>query len=261
MPVKADIPNPKITPVHENMIQPPALLLAIGSVRAGKSTLMNNLIFRKKEEGFYDAQNYFDNIIVMSNSIHNDPSARFIKKACNVADHYSDGMILDLIENQKSFGERDEAPFTALFLDDILSKNMKRNSEISYLCTRYRHANIGLLGIFVQNFKSVDTIIRNNATDVIIFKQTNNKQLLGIAEEFHGQFGSMEQFIKIYKYAVSKPYAFLYLKIQEGKALQSFEKVIAIGEKLLFGNEESNEIEQKEKKEKENIDEMLSDTI
>lgn len=233
IPVKSDVPNPRILPIHPNMIAPPSLLLGIGSVRAGKTTLLNNIIFRSREDGFYDAQEYFDQILIYSNTINNDPSARFLKKACSVTDHYNDGMIAQFIAKQKDYGERDNMPFTALFLDDILGKNVKRNNEISFLCTRYRHMNIGLLGIFVQNFKSVDTIIRNNATDIIIFKQTNQKQLIGIAEEFHGQFGSIETFIKIYNIATSKPFGFLYLKIQESVALQSFERVIARGNTII----------------------------
>ena len=256
IPVKADAPNPKIKPVHPNMIQCPSLCLGIGAVRSGKTTLLNNIIFRSKEEGFYDAQTYFDEIAVMSNTINNDPSARFIKKACSVTDHYSDGMIMDLIEKQKSYGERDDAPFTALFLDDILSKNMKRNSEISFLCTRYRHLNIGLLGIFTQNLKSVDTIIRNNATDVIIFKQTNNKQLIGVMEEWSGVFGGEKNFMKIYNYATRKPFDFLYLKVYEGKALRSFEEVIADKDKLLF---DFNPIEQEIKKDKKEVKKLMKE--
>lgn len=254
VPVKSDAPNPKIKPVHPNIPQCPSLCLACGSVKSGKTTLLNNIIFRTKEEGFYDAQNYFDEIAVMSNTINNDPSARFIKKACSVTDHYSDGMITNFIESQKSYGERDDMPFTALFLDDILSKNMKRNSEISFLCTRYRHLNIGLLGIFTQNLKSVDTIIRNNATDVIIFKQTNNKQLIGVMEEWSGVYGGEKEFMKLYLYATRKPFDFLYLKVYEGKALRSFEEVIYEDHKMLINTEP---VEKEIKEEKKEVKDMI----
>ena len=262
MPVQADVPNPRIKPVHPNIPQCPCLLLGIGAVRSGKTTLLNNLIFRSQAEGFYDAQIYFDTITVMSNTINNDPSARFIKQACNVCDHYSDGMISDFILNQKKDGERDDMSFTALFLDDILSKNMKRNSEISFLCTRYRHLNIGLLGIFTQNLKSVDTIIRNNATDVIIFKQTNNKQLQGCAEEWSGVFGGEKNFYAIYEYATRKPYDFLYLKVYEGLALRSFEEVIANKQDLLFNKNNMSEINKEAKEEiKDEVNQDIDDNI
>ena len=257
IPVQADVPNPRIKPVHPNIPQCPALLLGIGAVRSGKTTLLNNLIFRTEEEGFYDAQKYFDNIVVMSNTINNDPSARFIKKACDVTDHYSDGQIMEFINNQKESGERDDMPFVALFLDDILSRNMKRNSEISFLCTRYRHLNIGLLGIFTQNLKSVDTIIRNNATDVIVHKQTNNKQLQGVIEEWSGVYGGEKNFLALYNYATSTPYSFLYLKVYEGKALKSFEEVIFDDGNMLIPSKNSKELDEQIKKETMEINEEM----
>ena len=235
LPVKEEPPDPRIKPVHPNIPQPPSLLLGIGSVKVGKTTMINSLLLQDREDGFY-GQDYFDNVTIISNTIGNDPTARFLKKAFDVKDMYRDGDILDIIKKQDSFGEKKNMPFLALMLDDVLSRNMKRNSEISYLATRFRHKNIGLLGIFVQNFKSVDTIIRNNATDVIIFRQTNNKQLLQIAEEYHGQFGTIENFMKIYKIATEGKYNFLYLKIGEGQAFRNFETMIADKENILVNN-------------------------
>lgn len=226
IPVLEEAPDPRILPVHPNIPQPPSLLLGIGAVKSGKTTLINNMLLQPREEGFYGAQDYFDETIIISNTIGNDPTARFLKRAFDIEDHYTDGYISQLIDRQKSYGEKKDMPFIALLLDDILGSNMKRNNEISYLATRYRHHNIGLMGIFTQNFKSVDTILRNNATDIIIFKQTNNKQLLQIAEEFHPVFGSLNNFIKLYYQATAGKYNFLYLKIQDGKALRNFEEVL-----------------------------------
>jgi len=235
LPVIEEPPDPRIRPVHPNIPQPPSLLLGIGSVKSGKTTMINSLLLQDREDGFY-GQDYFDQVTIISNTIGNDPTARFLKKAFDVKDMYRDGDVLEIIKKQDSYGEKKNMPFIALLLDDVLSRNMKRNNEISFLATRFRHKNIGLMGIFVQNFKSVDTIIRNNATDIIIFRQTNNKQLLQIAEEYHGQFGSMDNFMKIYKKATEGKYNFLYLKIQEGTAFRNFEEMIADKERLLFND-------------------------
>ena len=112
---------------------------------------------------------------------------------------------------------------------------MVRNNEVSFLATRYRHHNIGLMGVFTQNFKSVDTILRNNATDVIIFKQTNNKQLMQIAEEFHPPFNDIKTFLQIYHKAIEGKYNFLYLKVQDGTALKNFEEIIYENGKMIGG--------------------------
>tara|TARA_R110001606_G_scaffold4365_3_gene20354 strand:+ start:6689 stop:7459 length:771 start_codon:yes stop_codon:yes gene_type:complete len=232
LPVNAEIDDPRIKPVHPNIPQPPALLLGIGAVKSGKTTLINNLLLRPREEGFY-GQEYFDNVQIISNTILNDPTARFLRKAFDIQDYYNDGMINNLIKNQKSYGEKKDMPFIALLLDDILGSNMKRNNEVSFLATRYRHHNIGLMGVFTQNFKSVDTILRNNATDVIIFKQTNNKQLMQIAEEFHPPFNDIKTFLQIYYKATAGKYNFLYLKVQEGKALRNFEDILFEDNKMV----------------------------
>jgi hypothetical protein len=245
IPVLEEEPDPRIKPVHPYIPQPPALLLGIGAVKSGKTTLINNMLLQPREDGFYGAQDYFDNTIIISNTIGNDPTARFLKKAFEVQDHYTDGYITKLIDTQKGYGEKKDMPFIAILLDDILGSNMKRNNEISYLATRYRHHNIGLMGLFTQNFKSVDTILRNNATDVIIFKQTNNKQLLNIAEEFHPIFGSMNNFLKLYQMATAGKYNFLYLKMTEGMALKNFEEILWEDNKFV---KETNEEPSKELK-------------
>ena len=261
LPVLEDETDTRLTKyeLHPHLPQLPSMILGIGSVMSGKTTLLNSMAFQSREDGFYDFQTLFDEVHIMSNTIHNDPSARFLKKAFNVYDGYSDGMITKLVDTQKEKGHKKDMAFFALIMDDILSKSMKRNSEISYFISRYRHYNCGLCALFVQNFKNVDTLIRNNATDIIIFKQTNIKQLMGIAEEYHAQYGSIENFLRIYEIATAEKYSFLYLKQREGKAYKSFEYQIAEGPKILVDNnislksnikKEINKVE--ERKEKEN---------
>ena len=115
-----DLPN-----VHPNMIQPYSLLLGIGAVRSGKTVLINNILLRSREDGFLDAQSYFDNTIIVSNTIGNDPTCRFLKKAFEVHDHYEDGIITGIVEKQKSYGEKKNMPYISLILDDIHGSNMK----------------------------------------------------------------------------------------------------------------------------------------
>ena len=48
----------------------------------------------------------------------------------------------------------------------------------------FRHFNIQLLAYVTQSFKAIPPIVRNNATDVIIMKQSNAKELEKIMEEY-----------------------------------------------------------------------------
>jgi hypothetical protein len=177
---------------------------------------------------------------------------KFLKKTCTIHDHYSDGMITDLVNKQKSYGEKEKMPWISLFLDDILG-SLKRNNEASWLGSRFRHYNIGLYFIAVQHMKAVDTVLRNNATDVIIFRQSNMKSLEQLGEEYCSMFGNKEKFYEIYRIATRKKYDFLYLKIYEGKALRSFEEVLWDQDTDLHNEPNIPDKEIKEKKENKDI--------
>ena len=252
IPVKELPPDPRIKPTHPNFFQCPELCLAIGAVRSGKTTLINSIFFQPREDGMF-GQDYFDNVHIISNTIGNDSTARFLKQAFNVSDYYTDGQITNLIKQQDSYGKKEDMPFIALVLDDILGTNMRRNNEVSFLATKFRHKNIGFMMVSAQNFKSVDTILRNNATSVIIFRQTNNRQLEQLAEEYSSMFGTKDKFYEIYRKAVARKFDFLYLKVYQGMALRSFEEVIWNIDTDLHGEEVSIPTDEK-KEEKKNID-------
>ena len=238
LPVKEEAPDPRILPCHENIPQMPALILAIAGFGQGKTTLINSMLLQSRENGFYGAQDMFDEVIIMSNTINSDPTARFLKKAFTVTDGYNDGMIRNLYDKQMSYGDKKIMPYICLIADDIIGRNLKRNSELSFACTRLRHINCNLCAIFVQNFKSVDTIIRNNSSDIIIYKQTNKKQLQQIEEEFGGVFEG--NFNELYKIATKEKYNFLYIRMKTGEAFRNFEEKIGIYGDILINERVSD---------------------
>ena len=94
------------------------------------------------------------------------------------------------------------------------------------------------------------------------------KQLIGISEEYHSQYGSMENFLRIYEIATAEKYSFLYLKQREGKAYKSFEYQIAEGPKILVDNnislksdikKEINKVDVKKEKENDKLNERESE--
>ena len=83
LPVIEQEKDPRIKPVHPNMPQPSALILGLGAIRSGKTTLLNSLLLRPREDGFF-GQDYFDNVTLISNTCNADPNFRFLKKAFDV---------------------------------------------------------------------------------------------------------------------------------------------------------------------------------
>jgi len=240
-PVVIPVKNPdpvksRHPPIHENLPQTEgfgggALCLLISPVRTGKSTLISNMLLNDQ---FYDAQTRFDSTTIISNTIANDITSRFLKRAFDTHDHYDDSIIDGIVKIQKSYDKEDQ-PEIAVVLDDCLG-SIRREAKINHLCSRYRHFNIKLLIVSSQNFRACSPIIRQNATNVIIGSPFPNQKELGkIAEEFGDNFGGADNFLKIYAQATPNRYDFLHLDFQSNppKAMRNFEEIIAEGSKIL----------------------------
>jgi len=214
---------------HPNLPELPCIMCLVMPTKSGKSTILSNLILR---DDFY--KDAMDNITIMSNTIDQDITSRFLRKACDCYTGYDDNVLAGLIENQKQFDD-DSRPFIGMIFDDILG-SVKRNSYLNHLVTRSRHYGVGLLAISVQSFKSVGPTIRNNVNAFICGNLQNMSELDKISQEYSGMMGGDEKFRKIYKKATEQRYDFLYLDLQSNpaRAFRNFEEQLAEGDKLLF---------------------------
>ena len=224
------------SPIHPNLPQVDgfgggALVLLVSPVRTGKSTLISNMLLNDQ---FYDAQERFDNTTIISNTIANDITSRFLRKAFDTHDAYDDSIIEGLVKTQKAY-EKEEQPEIAVVLDDCLG-SIRREAKINHLASRFRHFNIKLLIISSQNFRACSPIIRQNATNVIVGSPFPNQKELGkMAEEYGDVFGGAENWLKIYAQATPNRYDFLHMDFQSNppKAFHNFETLIAEGSKIL----------------------------
>ncbi len=225
--------HPEIHP-HLPQIAGPgggALLLMISPVRTGKSTIISNLLLGDSEMGFYDAQDRFQTTTIISNTIANDVTSRFLAKAFDTHDSYNDNIIDGIVSQQKSY-DKEEQPDIAVILDDCLG-SIRREARINHLASRFRHFNIKLLIISSQNFRSCSPIIRQNATNVIVGSPfPNSKELTAISEEYGDLFGGPERFIQLYKKATPDRYNFIHLDLQENPPVmyKNFDQIMAVGD-------------------------------
>jgi len=220
----------KYKPLHPHLPQPCANVLHISPVKTGKSTIISNLLLSPE---FY-GQDYFDRVKIMSNTIMNDDTSRFLKEVFDVSDHYDDSIVDGLITAQNKF-DKEDMPSLAVICDDLLG-SIKREAKIDHLASRFRHYNIQLLYYSSQSFRKVNNVVRQNATNVIIGSPFPNQKELGkIAEEYGDMFGGEKQFLQMYRIATPNRYDFLHLDLQENPpvAYHNFERPIAIGDKLL----------------------------
>ncbi len=217
LPVKPSGDEKKLKkPIHPNLpnIATGQLGIMISPVKTGKSTIISNLLL---SPSFYRDQ--FDIVYVISNTIHNDQTSRFLKETFpeTIFDQYSDDIIQNIITYQKSFPKKDQ-PFIALILDDFLG--IKSKSMIYHLATRFRHYNIGLLLFASQLFRGLPPVLRQNATFAIIGgPNPSDFEIDKMAEEYGAIYKGAENFKKLYKEATNKRYNFLYLDLQANPSL------------------------------------------
>jgi hypothetical protein len=235
----------KTKPLHPHLPQPCACVLHCSPVKTGKSTIISNILL---SDQFY-GQDYFDRVKIISNTIMNDDTSRFLKEAFDVEDHYEDRFIDDLITSQNKY-DKEEMPSVALICDDLLG-SIRREAKVNHIASRFRHYNIQLLYYSSQNFRKVSNIIRQNATNVIIGSPfPNQKELEKIAEEYGDMFGGHKNFLKIYALATPERYDFLHLDLQENPpvAYHNFEYPVAKGKNILVGDKNINiDVEEEDK--------------
>ena len=210
--VRDEEPNMKFSDIHAHLPQMPSLCLIIGSVRSGKSNLLTNFFC---SDDFY--KDKFDTVKFISTTLHTDNKGKILSKYFDCSDHYDDNIIDNIKNSQGQYESKEDRPTYALVMDDVLTKDFSRNNKVSFFSTRFRHY-IDFYVIAVQSFRAVSGMIRNNATDVIIHKQQNQKELLKIAEEYGDLVGGEDTFISLYKEAHKDDYSFLYLKLSENPA-------------------------------------------
>jgi len=249
-------------PIHEHLPQIEgfgggACVLLISPVKTGKSTLISNMLLNSD---FYDAQERFDSTHIISNTIANDVTSRFLKEAFDTYDQYNDSIIDGIVEKQKEYAKEDQ-PEIAVVIDDCLG-SIKREGRINHLASRFRHFNIKLLIISSQNFRAVSPIIRQNATNVIIGSPfPNRKELLKVAEEYGDLFGGAEKWIALYKKATPERYNFVHMNLQSNppEMYKNFDELIAVGEKDMMGISGKDITEVEEKLKKDNTKENIND--
>lgn len=206
-------------PIHHNLpnLSKGFVIALIGSRNCGKTTLYTNLLLNPN---LLNRENY-DNAFIISPTIYNDRSAMHLRNAfkASLYDKYDDEIVGSIVEYQQAFTDEDK-PRSILIIDDSVGY---KTNKLNYLATRSRHNNLNLI-FSVQQTKSIKKVVRNNLTDVIIFKTKNKKELQDIYDEWGGMYGCYDEFLKMYKYATKEPYNFLYLKLESNpiKAFKNF---------------------------------------
>lgn len=253
-PLKID--SDKLGEVEMDGIIPdlPFLICLLGSVRAGKSTIMTNIAL--SPERFYG--DMFSCKILISSTAQNDAVLQgCLEEFDFVFNEYSENLLNEIIE----MIETDDDPDCKylLVLDDaiegLIQKKAGRPDAFSRLVTRYRHVgneeSEGRLSIILglQYFKFLTPLIRNNLQSLCLCGSFSQREMNKIAEvySFLTPDGEEKTFVEQYKRTQQNPYDFAYLNIKHGTFYRNFDELVY---KKSFdskkdGNDEGTERESK----------------
>jgi len=211
--------------------QPPFLLLMAAPRYSGKTNLLINMLIEKE---MYC--NKFDEIFIWSKSYHNDPKWKHIRfeeeyEKNHVFEEYNEMQAQHLFESIQKRSQKSHVE-TLFIFDDMIGENVMNAQKVLMLdriAATGRHFDISAVLIF-QKFKKFSPIVRENATNVVIFEQKNSTAIDQIMDEYKGDM-SKQDFMRIYQTACGEPFQFLHINLQsdqETRFRKNWDQIIPI---------------------------------
>jgi hypothetical protein len=212
---------------HPNLpdINSGVLLLLAGSIKSGKSSIIQNILHRSCMFANVFPQ---DAVTIISPTIAQCTTSRFSfqKWKNNCFEIYDDKIIIDLVKKQKEkMKDLENDCGYCVVVDDSLgrfSRHGKKDMAVIYLASRFRHLSgddPALMIYSSQKWTDIHAVLRGNATDILISGSIKNKkELEAIFSDYEDCFGGRKKFTELYSRAQQKPFDWLYLKMSETPA-------------------------------------------
>jgi hypothetical protein len=184
----------------------------IAPTNSGKTNTIVNLLNRR---AFY--RNKFDKIVVISSTFLIDPMWKKAKGIDEAYESYDDGIITNLIEEQKASLQnegRDETPRVLLILDDVIDQIPKNKSALNSLSMRLRHYKV-TCWIATQKFNRLPVAFRTQIQYWVLFKTATKNALEreSIAREV-GAFTSEDTFLRLWDAVGENTWNFMVVHIR-----------------------------------------------
>ena len=191
------------------------------NISVSNSTLIANFLHQKALWGDV----FGDNVTIISNTIKNCATSRFNLERWgdNCYELYDDSVIHNLVKSQEEKKKTGHDEGFCLLLDDICgsisaNSNSKKGRAVVDFSTRFRHyttrGNPVAIILSNQKFNDISTIMRVNATGVLISSAVKNKkELLSLEAEYADCVGGSENWNSMIRRNQENPYSWLYLRM------------------------------------------------
>lgn len=215
------IPDPGDTKVNSLLPQPPFLMTIVAPRKSGKTNLLvDSLLDTKKYKGV------FDDIYIWSQSYYRDPKWKKIKiEKDKVFTTWNEGECRKVMDDVEQEAEDDPSKNFLFIFDDMIDANIMsphRMGCVESVAVRGRHSKISII-IISQVYMKLSTPIRNNTTNLIMFRIRNSDELKKIVKENQESL-TQEEFMEVYNTATNEPFHFLHINNQEPHPRLRFRK-------------------------------------
>lgn len=199
---------------HDQSILPlrPCNIGIFGRKGTGKSNLIKNLIDRK-ESPYYK---HFSKIFLIS------PTAKKDDKMMEIVDDIGEDQfyeelnndVLDeiIVKTEEHFNNnKKKKPQYLIIYDDCIHMMKNKNARcMDMIATQNRHHQITNIYLLQKWNNFLPTLVRSNLDCIMIFRSDNKKEVQSFLNEMNGDEDAL---LKLYQYATSEPYSFLYINM------------------------------------------------
>jgi len=213
--VKQDIDDldEDLKKINEPLSKKSGAYYIVGRPQSGKTSLWLSMLLTKNQ-GYYRK---FDKIYLISNSLATLPLPLLNLPPEQIFDGYNEEELFEILKNEKESKENNNI---LIVIDDCI-KDLK-SKKFNKLILNRRHiiqnvdnpkVKSGVM-IFItgQTYNLLELQVRKNMSDVILFPTSNSKELISIKSELMSDLNPKQQ-DEILKLAWSRPYSFLYIKM------------------------------------------------
>lgn len=203
---------------NEQLPQPPFLLTVVAPRKSGKTNLTVDLLL--DESKFCHK---FDIILIWSRTFKHDSKWKNISlPEGSTTTEFDELEAEDILRLAEQVAEKTVVNSLWVF-DDMITEGImspRRMGALESIAVRGRHANVSII-IITQQYMALSPAIRNNSTNLVLFRIRNGDELEKVAKENRESL-SVKDFLSLYNYATDKPYSFMHINNQQSNPAKRF---------------------------------------
>ena len=206
----------------------------LGSIRSGKSTLLNSLYLSPR---FMGGDMYQVKILISSTAKNDVQMVHMIEHFDYVFEDYTDTLlteILTMIENDNEDRHYLMVVDDAMAENGITQKKAGKPDKFTQLITRYRHVGSNVLqtegrlsiAVALQFFKYLTPTLRNQIQGLFLLGAFSESEIKKIAEAFSFIGGSTKEFLRLFNETRKEDYDFSYINVPRLEMYRNFNELV-----------------------------------